>query len=209
MNLKRIRSINYAFKTQFLDLLLVRPMNRSIIIAAVVISAAILVNGYFDRAARVPHAAQAPEKQPPVVREKTIAVLPFQDLSSEQNAGFADGIQQEIINRLTKVHDLKVVSAEAVKGYQPAARDLREVAKELGVANLLEGRVQRAANRVRVSVQLVDARTDTHLWAESYDRELTDLFVIEREIAKTVVGQLGTPLSRAEEAAIAAGGSQP
>ena len=123
--------------------------------------------------------------------------------------GFADGIQQEIINRLTKVHDLKVVSAEAVKGYQPAARDLREVAKELGVANLLEGSVQHAANRVRVAVQLVDARTDTHLWAESYDRELTDLFVIEREIAKAVVGQLGTRLSRAEEAAIAAGGSQP
>ena len=184
-------------------------MNRSIIIAAVVISAAILVNGYFDRAARVPHAAQAPEKQPPVVREKTIAVLPFQDLSSEQNAGFADGIQQEIINRLTKVHDLKVVSAEAVKGYQPAARDLREVAKELGVANLLEGSVQHAANRVRVVVQFVDAKTDTHLWADRYDRELTDLFVIEREIAKAVVDQLGTPLSRAEEAAIAAGGSQP
>ena len=184
-------------------------MNRSIIIAAVVISAAILVNGYFDRAARVPHAAQAPEKQPPVVREKTIAVLPFQDLSSEQNAGFADGIQQEIINRLTKVHDLKVVSAEAVKGYQPAVRDLREVAKQLGVANLLEGSVQHAANRVRVVVQFVDARTDTHLWAERYDRELTELFVIEREIAKAVVDQLGTPLSRAEEAAIAAGGSQP
>jgi len=184
-------------------------MNRSIIIAAVVISAAILVNGYFDRAARVPHAAQAPEKQPPVVREKTIAVLPFQDLSSEQNAGFADGIQQEIINRLTKVHDLKVVSAEAVKGYQPAVRDLREVAKQLGVANLLEGSVQHAANRVRVVVQFVDAKTDTHLWADRYDRELTDLFVIEREIAKAVVDQLGTPLSRAEEAAIAAGGSQP
>ena len=184
-------------------------MNRSIIIAAVVISAAILVNGYFDRAARVPHAAQPPEKQPPVVREKSIAMLPFQDLSSEQNAGFADGIQQEIINRLTKVHDLKVVSAEAVKGYQPAARDLREVAKELGVANLLEGSVQHAANRVRVVVQFVDAKTDTHLWADRYDRELTDLFVIEREIAKAVVDQLGTPLSRAEEAAIAAGGSQP
>ncbi|PYI44952.1 MAG: hypothetical protein DMF11_13620 [Verrucomicrobia bacterium] len=185
-------------------------MNRSIIIAAVVISAAILVNGYFDRAARVPHAAQAPEKQPPVVREKSIAVLPFQDLSSsEENAGFADGIQQEIINRLTKVHDLKVVSAEAVKGYQPAVRDLREVAKQLGVANLLEGSVQHAANRVRVVVQFVDAKTDTHLWAERYDRELTDLFVIEREIAKAVVDQLGTPLSRAEEAAIAAGGSQP
>ena len=184
-------------------------MNRSIIIAAVVISAAILLNGYFDRAARAPHAAQPPEKQPSIVSEKTIAVLPFQDLSSEKNAGFADGIQQEIVNRLTKVHDLKVASAEAVKGHQPAARDLQEVAKELGVANLLEGSVQHTANRVRVVVQLVDARTDTHLWAERYDYELTDLFVIEREIAKAVIGELGARLSRAEEAAIAAGGSQP
>ena len=101
-------------------------MNRSIIIAAVVISAAILLNGYFDRAARAPHAAQAPEKQPPMVRERSIAVLPFQDFSSsEQNAGFANGIQQEIINRLTKVRDLKVASADAVKQYKPAARDLR------------------------------------------------------------------------------------
>ena len=184
-------------------------MNRSIIIAAVVISAAILLNGYFDRAARAPHAAQPPEKQPSIVREKTIAVLPFQDLSSEQNAGFADGIQQEIVNRLTKVHDLKVASAEAVKGYQPAARDLREVAKELGVANLLEGSVQHAANRVRVFVQFVDARTDTHLWAERYDRELTDLFAVESDIAKTIARELGARLSPAEEAAIAAGGSQP
>jgi len=184
-------------------------MNRSIIIAGVVISAAILLNGYFDRAARAPHAAQPPEKQPPMVREKTIAVLPFQDLSSEQNAGFADGIQQEIINRLTKVHDLKVVSAEAVKGYQPAARDLREVAKELGVANLLEGSVQHAANRVRVFVQFVDARTDTHLWAERYDRELADVFAVESDIAKTIARELGARLSPAEEAAIAAGGGYP
>ena len=185
-------------------------MNRSIIIAAVVISAAILVNGYFDRAARVPHAAQAPEKQPPVVRDKSIAVLPFQDLSSsEENAGFADGIQQEIINRLTKVHDLKVVSAEAVKGYQPAVRDLREVAKQLGVANLLEGSVQHAANRVRVFVQFVDARTDTHLWAERYDREFTDVFAVESDIAKTIARELGARLSPAEEAAIAAGGGHP
>jgi len=144
-----------------------------------------------------------------MVREKTIAVLPFQDLSSEQNAGFADGIQQEIINRLTKVHDLKVVSAEAVKGYQPAARDLREVAKELGVANLLEGSVQHAANRVRVTVQLIDARTDATLWAERYDHELADVFAVESDIAKTIARELGARLSPAEEAAIAAGGGHP
>src|SRR5207244_6596048 len=146
-------------------------MNHSIIIAAVVISAAILVNGYFDRAARAPHAAQVPEKQPPVVREKSIAVLPFQELSSsEQNAGFADGIQQEIINRLTKVHDLKVVSQSDVMRYKATAvRNLREVGQHLDVANLLEGRAQRSENRVRVNVQLIDAKNDRQLWAESYD----------------------------------------
>jgi len=90
-------------------------MNRSIILAAIIISAAILLNGYFERTARAPHAAQAPEKQPPVIRDKSIAVLPFQDLSDlQQEAGFANGIQQEIINRLTEIHDIKVVSQSDV-----------------------------------------------------------------------------------------------
>jgi len=179
-------------------------MNRSIIIAAVVISAAILLNGYFDRAARAPHAAQAPEKQPPMVRERSIAVLPFQDFSSsEQNAGFANGIQQEIINRLTKVHDLKVVSQSDVMRYNAAAtRNPRDIGQHLGAANLLEGSAQRAGNRVRVTVQLIDAKTDTQLWAERYDREITDAIAIESEIAKSIADQLGAGLSPAEQAAI-------
>jgi len=179
-------------------------MNRSIIIAAVVISAAILLNGYFDRAARAPHAAQAPEKQPPMVRERSIAVLPFQDLSSsEQNAGFANGIQQEIINRLTKVHDLKVVSQSDVMRYNAAAtRNPRDIGQQLGAANLLEGSAQRAGNRVRVTVQLIDAKTDTQISAERYDREITDAIAIESEIAKSIADQLGARLSPAEQAAI-------
>ena len=178
-------------------------MNRSIIIAAVVISAAILLNGYFDRAARAPNAAQPPEKQPSIVREKTIAVLPFQDLSSEQNAGFANGIQQEIVNRLTKVHDLKVVSQSDVMRYNAAAtRNPRDIGQHLGAANLLEGSAQRAGNRVRVTVQLIDAKTDTQLLAERYDREITDAIAIESEIAKSIADQLGARLSPAEQAAI-------
>ena len=179
-------------------------MNRSIIIAAVVISAAILLNGYFDRAARAPHPAQAPEKQPLMVRDKSIAVLPFQNLStSEQDAGFADGIQQEIINRLTKVHDLKVVSQSDVMRYKAtAARNLRDVGQHLGVAYLLEGAVQRADNRVRINVQLFEAKTDAHLWAESYDHEVTDAFAIDSEIAKSIADQLGAKLSWTEQIAI-------
>jgi len=135
-------------------------MNRSISLAAIIIGAAILVNGYLERLARTPQAIQGSEKQLPEVREKSIAVLPFQDLSSpDQNADFAGSIQQEITNRLTKVHDLKVISQSDVMGYRAAAtRNLREIGKHVGAANLLEGRVQRTDDRVRVSVQLIDAK---------------------------------------------------
>ena len=180
-------------------------MNRSIILAALIISAAILLNGYLERATRSPQAVQTAQKQTsPAPHEKSIAVLPFQDFSSSEQdgVGFAGDIQQEVINRLTKVRDLKVASADAVKQYKPAARDLRQVAGELGVANLLEGTVQHAANRVRVAVQLVDARTDTHLWAKSYDFEITDALHLESEIAENIADQLGATLSPAEKAAI-------
>ena len=187
-------------------------MNRSIILAALIISATILLNGYLERAARSPQAVQTAQKQTsPAPHEKSIAVLPFQDFSSSEQdgVGFAGDIQQEVINRLTKVRDLKVASADAVKQYKPAARDLRQVAGELGVANLLEGTVQHAANRVRVTVQLIDARTDATLWAERYDHELADVFAVESDIAKTIARELGARLSPAEEAAIAAGGGHP
>src|SRR6266487_573483 len=110
----------------------------------------------------------------PVISEKSIAVLPFENLSADkQNAYFADGVQDEVLTDLAKVADLKVISRTSVMQYKSGvARNLREIATELGVAHVLEGSVQRSANRVRVSAQLIDARTDTHLWAEHYDRDL-------------------------------------
>ncbi len=137
--------------------------------------------------------------------EKSIAVLPFDNLSEEKaNAYFAEGVQDEILTRLSKVADLKVISRTSVTQYRNAAtRNLREIAGALGVAHVLEGSVQRATNRVRVNDQLIDARSDAHLWAETYDRDLADVFVLESELAEKIVAQLKTKLSPEEKAAIA------
>jgi TolB-like protein/Tfp pilus assembly protein PilF len=139
-----------------------------------------------------------------VVSDKSIAVLPFENLSEEkQNAYFTDGVQDEILNDLAKVADLKVISRTSVMQYKSGvARNLREIAEELGVAHVVEGSVQRSGDRVRVSAQLIDARTDMHLWAEHYDRELADVFRIQTEIAEQVVSQLKAKLSPQEKAAI-------
>jgi TolB-like protein/Tfp pilus assembly protein PilF len=139
----------------------------------------------------------------PIV-EKSIAVLPFENLSDErENAYFADGVQDEILTDLGKVADLKVISRTSVMQYRNAAtRNVREIAQQLGVAHVLEGSVQRAGNRVRVTAQLIDARTDTHLWAERYDRDLADVFAIQSEIAKSIAGQLQAEISPTEKAAI-------
>jgi TolB-like protein/Flp pilus assembly protein TadD len=136
---------------------------------------------------------------------KSIAILPFQNLSDEkQNAYFADGVQDEILTNLAKVADLKVISRTSVMQYRDAAkRNLRRIASELGVAHVLEGSVQRVANRVRVIAQLIDARTDAHLWAETYDRDLADVFAIQTEIASTIAAQLQAKLSDGEKAALA------
>jgi len=136
--------------------------------------------------------------------EKSIAVLPFENRSDDKaNAYFADGVQDEILTDLTKVADLKVISRTSVMQYKTGVkRNLREIANALGVAHVVEGSVQRAANRVRVTAQLIDARTDTHLWAEHYDRPLGDVFAIQSEIAKAVADQLQAKLSPREKAAI-------
>ena len=136
--------------------------------------------------------------------EKSIAVLPFENLSEEKaNAYFADGVQDEILTDLAKVADLKVISRTSVMQYKNAAmRNLREIAQQLGVSHVLEGSVQRAANRIRVNAQLIDARTDAHLWAEHYDRPLDDVFAIQSEIAKTIADQLQAKISLSEKAAI-------
>jgi TolB-like protein/Flp pilus assembly protein TadD len=143
-------------------------------------------------------------RQPPLsgMPEKSIAVLPFENLSANQeNAFFTDGVQGEILTDLAKVADLKVISQTSVMQYRNAQkRNLRDIAQALRVSHILEGSVQRAANRVRVNAQLIDARNDTHMWAETYDRELADVFTIQSEIAQTIANQLRAKLSPREEA---------
>jgi serine/threonine-protein kinase len=136
--------------------------------------------------------------------KKSIAVLPFSNLSKEQeNAYFADGVQDEILSDLAKVADLKVISRTSVMPYKSGiARNLRQIGRQLGVAHVVEGSVQRSGNRVRVNAQLVDARTDRHLWGQTYDRDLADMFAIQSEIAKTIADQLQAKLSPREENAI-------
>jgi TolB-like protein/Tfp pilus assembly protein PilF len=138
------------------------------------------------------------------IPEKSIAVLPFENLSDDQkNSFFADGVQDEILTDLGKIADLKVISRTSVMQYKTGAKhNLREIAQALGVAHVVEGSVQRTGNRVRVSAQLIDARTDMHLWAERYDRELADVFAIQSEIAKTIADQLQAEISPSEKAAI-------
>jgi TolB-like protein/Tfp pilus assembly protein PilF len=136
--------------------------------------------------------------------EKSIAVLPFENLSGDpENAYFADGIQQEILTRLAKIADLKVISRTSTQQYQSKPGNLPEIAKQLGVANILEGSVQKAGDQVRVNVQLVNAQTDSHLWAETYDRKLTDIFGVESEIAKGIAESLQAKLTGREEQALA------
>jgi TolB-like protein/Tfp pilus assembly protein PilF len=135
---------------------------------------------------------------------KSIAVLPFKNLSSDpQNAFFADGVQDEILTDLARIADLKVISRTSVMQYKdPARRDARAIGRALGVANLLEGSVQREGGKVRVNAQLIDARNDTHLWAQTFDRELSDIFAIQTEIAETIAKHLRSELSANEKAAI-------
>jgi serine/threonine protein kinase/Tfp pilus assembly protein PilF len=141
---------------------------------------------------------------PPAPPEKSIAVLPFENLSNDkQGSYFADGIQDEILTSLARVADLKVISRTSVMQYKSGvARNLREVGQQLGVANVVEGSVQRSGNRVRVNAQLLDARSDRHLWGQTYDRDLSDVFAIQSEIAKAIADQLQAKLSPAEQNAI-------
>jgi TolB-like protein/Tfp pilus assembly protein PilF len=136
--------------------------------------------------------------------EKSIAVLPFENLSEEKaNAFFTEGVQDEILTHLARIADLKVISRTSVMQYKSGApRNLREIGQQLGVAHVVEGSVQRAANKVRVNAQLVDARTDAHLWAQTYDRDLADVFAIQSEIAKAIADQLQAKLSPKEKKAI-------
>ncbi len=137
--------------------------------------------------------------------EKSIAVLPFESLSEEKaNAYFADGIQDEILTLLSKIADLKVISRTSTQHYKSAPENLPEIAKQLGVAHILEGSVQKSGDAVRVNVQLIKAANDSHLWADTFDRKLTDIFSVESEVAKAIADQLRAHLSGREEQVIAA-----
>ncbi len=193
----------------------VRPISAptwpkvALTVALLVFTIALVISSLFffhrESPRKIMSSAAEPAGSVPVpIPEKSVAVLPFENLSDEKaNAYFADGIQDEILTDLARVADLKVISRTSVMQYKNAVnRNLREIAQQLGVAHVLEGSVQRTANRVRVTAQLIDARTDTHLWAERYDRDLADVFAIQSEIAKTIADQLQAKISPSEKAAI-------
>src|SRR5438874_3113303 len=183
-----------------------RRMDRMIIVVLV------LALGYFafDKFALTPGrdavrvANAVPNESKSVINAKSIAVLPFENLSRDpENAFFTNGVQDEILSHLSKVADLRVISRTSVMQYKAGAqRNLREIAQQLGVAHVVEGSVQRAANKVRVIAQLIDARNDVHLWAQTYDRDLADVFAVQSEIAKGIADQLQARLSPAEKDAI-------
>src|SRR6266480_6388107 len=139
----------------------------------------------------------------PAISEKSIAVLPFENLSSDkENAFFAQGIQDEIITTLSKISGLRVISRTSTERYKSAPENLPEIARELRVANILEGSVQKSGHRVHINVQLIQADTDAHLWAQSYDRELIDIFGVEAEVAKSLADSLRATLSPQEKARV-------
>ena len=183
-----------------------RRMDRMIIVVLV------LALGYFafDKFVLAPRrehelvASAVPDESKSVINAKSIAVLPFENLSEEKaNAYFTEGVQDEILTHLARIADLKVISRTSVMQYKSGApRNLREIGQQLGVAHVVEGSVQRAANKVRVNAQLLDARTDAHLWAQTYDRDLADVFAIQSEIAKAIADQLQAKLSPNEKKAI-------
>ena len=154
---------------------------------------------------RKKNTALEPSSTGSAIPEKSIAVLPFENLSEDKsNAYFAEGIQDEILTRLSKIADLKVISRSSTQKYKSAPDNLREVGQQLGVANLLEGSVQKAGNAVHINVQLIKAATDEHVWAESYDRELQNIFGVEAEVAGAIADQLNAKLSGSEKRELAA-----
>jgi TolB-like protein/Tfp pilus assembly protein PilF len=183
-----------------------RRMDRMIIVVLV------LALGYFacvkfvltPRREKALVASAMPNESRSVINAKSIAVLPFENLSEEKaNAFFTEGVQDEILTHLARIADLKVISRTSVMQYKTGlARNLRKISEELGVAHVVEGSVQRAANKIRVNAQLIDARNDAHLWAQTYDRDLADVFSIQSEIAKAIADQLQAKLSPNEKKAI-------
>jgi TolB-like protein/Tfp pilus assembly protein PilF len=175
---------------------------KALLVASIAAASVLVLAGvYFGTSNR--HTKLAPAA--PAIPEKSIAVLPFENRSEEKaNAYFAEGIQDEILARLAKIADLKVISRTSTQQYKSAPENLPEIAKQLGVAHILEGSVQKSGDAVRVNVQLIKAANDSHLWADTFDRKLTDIFSVETEVAKAIADQLRAKLTGLEEQVIAA-----
>jgi TolB-like protein/class 3 adenylate cyclase/Tfp pilus assembly protein PilF len=186
----------------------VRPVSasrwpKSLLIISLLLSALVLAISFsiFFRRGAITKAAN----RAALVPEKSIAVLPFENRSEEKaNSYFADGIQDEILTRLSKIADLKVISRTSTQHYKSSPENLPEIAKQLGVAHILEGSVQKSGDAVRVNVQLIKVANDSHLWADTFDRKLTDIFSVESEVAKAIADQLRAKLTGREEQEIAA-----
>ena len=188
-------------RTEDVDSVQARSVQRAtgrildfIIIGALLLVIAMLVVG------RLPFYRQTGES----MSQKSIAVLPFENRSGDKaNAYFADGVQDEILTRLSKIADLRVISHTSTQHYKSAPENLPEIARQLGVAHILEGSVQKSGDAVRVNVQLIKAATDSHLWADTFDRKLIDIFSVESEVARAIDDQLQAKLTGREEQALA------
>src|SRR5437660_3262544 len=178
------------------------PSRKPVLIIAASVAIAVLVVGIFLFWQRQQPKSSALAS---AISEKSIAVMPFENLSEDKaNAYFADGIQDEILTRLSKIADLKVISRTSTQHYKSAPENLPEIARVLRVANIVEGTVQKSGEAVRVNVQLIKAANDSHVWADIYDRKLTDIFSVETEIAKAITGELRAHLTGREEQIITA-----
>jgi TolB-like protein/Tfp pilus assembly protein PilF/class 3 adenylate cyclase len=185
-----------------------RPLRKLVLATGAVLALLILTAAaWFFSRQKMGTSSPAPLSLPisaaTTIPAKSIAVLPFDNLSEDKsNAFFAEGVQDEILTRLAKVADLKVISRTSTQRFKSVPTDLRDIAKQLGVMNIVEGSVQKANDQVRVNVQLINAITDAHLWADTYDRKLTDIFSVESDIAKTIADTLQARLSGSERTAI-------
>jgi serine/threonine protein kinase/Tfp pilus assembly protein PilF len=178
-----------------------RSNRKALVVAGIAVLFVVALAGLYFAVLKRP---TKPVSQAVVIPEKSIAVLPFENLSEDKaNAYFADGIQDEILTRLSKIADLKVISRTSTQRYKSAPENLPEIARQLGVAHILEGRVQKSGDTVRVNVQLIKAANDSHLWADTFDRKLTDIFSVESEVAGAIAEQLNAKLTGAEQRALA------
>jgi TolB-like protein/Tfp pilus assembly protein PilF len=192
-------------RTEDVDLVAQQSKKSYAWIYIVAIGAAISLGLFFLGRYSAPDTASAARTEAAGIPQKSIAVLPFENRSEDKaNAYFADGIQDEILTRLSKIADLKVISRTSTQHYKSAPENLREIARQLSVAHILEGSVQKSGDAVRVNVQLIKAANDSHLWADTFDRKLTDIFAVESEVAKAIADQLRARLSDREEQVIAA-----